>query len=480
MENNLIKSLDQKNIVLYYKYMELKEYYCNDKRIDNWLDNHVSAYLNKGKDIVHTELEHVIDFLKSEDSPSRITRLGYLDSVKMSKKWQDDLNNKKIKKELVGDVKIIIKEKNYTWVKLKTKESFNREGKLMQHCVSSYYGREDLDIYSLRDVNNEPHCTIEVRRVSNTINQVKGKQNSQVVGKYHKAVINFVNSTGCKVSHYDLKNYGAIRLSDRLCHIDDLGENEIIEETLNGSFFSNLPKKIKVKGGINLDKSMIEIDHNFTDWEIEGDWKLKGVNIKQDKLIIDSSIYFNLGSLSLSELSCENFSAKDSELEITSLKADNVSIKKSKLNCESIIVKKSLELSNLEETFEITKPLNLKTLIIENSSVEISSNVIVDHLLLINSKMSKESLSNIEVRGAVTISNTDNSEIHLPSWKINNYLDIREANVVSFGKDFSVTTLFGNKSIIPILDVHNISFSVDDLPESESMILDIKETYIIP
>jgi hypothetical protein len=38
----------------------------------------------------------------------------------------------------------------------------------MSHCVASYYGR-DVEIYSLRDNKNLPHCTVEENK------QVKGK-----------------------------------------------------------------------------------------------------------------------------------------------------------------------------------------------------------------------------------------------------------------------------------------------------------------
>ena len=38
----------------------------------------------------------------------------------------------------------------------------------MSHCVASYYGR-DVEIYSLRDKKNLPHCTLEKD------NQIKGE-----------------------------------------------------------------------------------------------------------------------------------------------------------------------------------------------------------------------------------------------------------------------------------------------------------------
>ncbi|WP_353889043.1 PcfJ domain-containing protein [uncultured Flavobacterium sp.] len=55
-------------------------------------------------------------------------------------------------------------------VTLKSESSYIREGKLMSHCVGSYYGRDKI-IYSLRDSKNNPHCTIEHGQ------QIKGKGN---------------------------------------------------------------------------------------------------------------------------------------------------------------------------------------------------------------------------------------------------------------------------------------------------------------
>jgi hypothetical protein len=51
----------------------------------------------------------------------------------------------------------------FKFVKLKSKPAFEREGKLMSHCVSGYHGREGIEIHSLRDEKNNPHCTIEIR-----------------------------------------------------------------------------------------------------------------------------------------------------------------------------------------------------------------------------------------------------------------------------------------------------------------------------
>ena len=56
----------------------------------------------------------------------------------------------------------------FKFVLLKSESAYAREGKIMSHCAASYFGRNSK-IYSLRDENNNPHCTIEED------NQIKGK-----------------------------------------------------------------------------------------------------------------------------------------------------------------------------------------------------------------------------------------------------------------------------------------------------------------
>jgi hypothetical protein len=62
----------------------------------------------------------------------------------------------------------------------------------MSHCVASYYGRDTV-IYSLRDSNNNPHCTIEDG------NQIKGKGNGSVDPKYIDYVVKFLEKLGMTV-----------------------------------------------------------------------------------------------------------------------------------------------------------------------------------------------------------------------------------------------------------------------------------------
>jgi hypothetical protein len=93
----------------------------------------------------------------------------------------------------------------FKFVILKSKESYEREWKLMSHCVSSYYGR-DVVIYSLRDENNKPHCTIEDWR------QIKWKWNGKIDPKYIDYVVQFLNKKWMTVWENEMKNLGYFKL----------------------------------------------------------------------------------------------------------------------------------------------------------------------------------------------------------------------------------------------------------------------------
>jgi hypothetical protein len=83
------------------------------------------------------------------------------------------------------------------WVQLKSQQALEQEGKAMGHCVSSYYGTVKsgaTKIFSLRDEENQPHVTMEVR--DDTIYQVKGKKNAPPVAKYVPYVKDFLNKLG--------------------------------------------------------------------------------------------------------------------------------------------------------------------------------------------------------------------------------------------------------------------------------------------
>jgi hypothetical protein len=148
------------------------------------------------------EVEHIIDYFCSGKA-TRFERMMYIEANNNAKKWTKTLiKNWEHIKETEQDTKIILDFKDgFKIVQLVGKNAYEREGYLMRHCVASYYGK-DVKIYSLRDKNNIPHCTIEQD------SQIKGKGNGHIHPKYIGYVVNFLEYTGMKVRDSEMKNLG--------------------------------------------------------------------------------------------------------------------------------------------------------------------------------------------------------------------------------------------------------------------------------
>lgn len=116
-----------------------------------------------------SEVEHILDFLFA-NKVKDVSKVSYRHFVDKAAKWQKKLENVKVKDDSDGIETVLDFGDGFRFVKLVSKDSYEKEGKLMSHCVASYYGNS-AKIYSLRDASNNPHCTIEED------NQIKGKGN---------------------------------------------------------------------------------------------------------------------------------------------------------------------------------------------------------------------------------------------------------------------------------------------------------------
>lgn len=104
----------------------------------------------------------------------------------------------------------------YHWIKMVTSLHFERESRLMSHCVSNgqYFGLHKAGqcaYYSLRDKNNLPHATMEVSLTGNTtvlpgsstggkVHQCKGKGNSKPDLRYQPYIFSFITAQGWPIT----------------------------------------------------------------------------------------------------------------------------------------------------------------------------------------------------------------------------------------------------------------------------------------
>jgi hypothetical protein len=167
----------------------------------SWLEKAIAKgekfYSVSINQIFSNQISHVLDFFVANPN-LRFERMSVPESIRQSEAWTEKINKKALATDdPAGVVTIKTYPNDFRWVKLTSKQALDREGKLMRHCVGSYYDKIISNrsiIYSLRDNKNEPHCTIEVNDLNRiyVLNQIKGKANGEVDEKYLKYVKDFV------------------------------------------------------------------------------------------------------------------------------------------------------------------------------------------------------------------------------------------------------------------------------------------------
>lgn len=158
--------------------------------VQTWIKNHLAAHLKTNAED-QTEIEHILDYMASDKRPKRISKMSYEQAKSNTDKWNKTLIKKgSAINEAPEDVETI-KDfgDGFKIVRLIGENAYKREGFLMRHCVADYYGR-DVEIYSLRDTNNNPHCTMEKDR------QIKGKGNGPIHPKYIGYIVAWLEETG--------------------------------------------------------------------------------------------------------------------------------------------------------------------------------------------------------------------------------------------------------------------------------------------
>ncbi len=234
-------------------------------------------------------IEHVISYLKTVADPSRIS---VPDAIKGSK----DIVAQQIKKDSnddrADDIKVIYKFSNgYKWVSILTERGILREGRLMQNCLGDEENytngveNGDLEIWSLRDPTNEPHCTIEYDTVEMTVNQLKGKQNDNVAAKYIPYVEEFLHSSAIKDKITGFNE-------EELLHIG------IWEQDAKWYQINNLPNRFRLDGDLDIGEHT-EITQLTEGLHITGDLSIGDYHLKElpKGLVVDGELRIMHGEL---------------------------------------------------------------------------------------------------------------------------------------------------------------------------------------
>ena len=211
------------NYILY-----IQEFHNSNPVELEFVKNHLQKHL-KDHEENQTEIETILDYLFA--NPIDISKIGYSTLLEKTEKWHKKLQSVAIKdsEEEWEDYEVFMDfGDGFKIVQLVSKESYEREGRLMSHCVSSYYGR-DSKIYSLRDSKNLPHATIEHGQ------QIKGKGNWKIDPKYIDYIVKFLEKTWMTVRENEMKNLGYYKLDkiDEWLTSDSLYNGYIYEGKLD-------------------------------------------------------------------------------------------------------------------------------------------------------------------------------------------------------------------------------------------------------
>jgi len=234
--------------------------------INKWLENNYQKYLKTNPPLEQSVYDHILDWMNSTEGAEYLPKLWKMPVsavILVANKWSDSLNKKNEKKlktqKLLAGVDII-KEfpDGFKIVLLKEEQAYMFEGVKMGHCVYSYFEKKDIEIYSLRDQNNEPHCTIEFDTIRSKICQIKGKANLAVISKYHKYIADFLNEFKFeRIYSYDLKNICSIYFGNYIFLNDAIPENLVVNKDLKieETNFIHTFNRLEVKGDVFLSKN---------------------------------------------------------------------------------------------------------------------------------------------------------------------------------------------------------------------------------
>lgn len=232
---------------------QLINYAEGNNEVIEFINNQIQARIKKGKSVSQGEAEHIIDYLRSEQAPKKLRKASYKDMKRKAEEWLESQKKKGAGVvETEEDVKIIrVFDNGYRFVQLVSKAAFQREGNLMGHCVGSYHGRDGCEIYSLRDNENVPHCTLELLRSNGSINQLKGKGNGPIHPKYISYVIDMCKELGMEIRESELKYLGYSQLSDIMWSIIDRTMKPAKELSFNGKRYLFKHSQLKLRKNVS-------------------------------------------------------------------------------------------------------------------------------------------------------------------------------------------------------------------------------------
>ncbi len=221
------------------------------------------------------KLHHIIDYfnwLHDNNDPviSNVDRLKKITIPQADNKariWS--MGSKKKTKLNVGDITVVRKDGEYTWVKPETKQSMMRDGSIMQNCLGQGTYWDEVDsgkqyVLFLHDPKNNPH--IAIRFSDDNLYEIKGKQNNPPVGEYVPYAVRFLDflhkkgvSTYCTdTNNMNLVNQDGKHISKLLTYATKYSDKgyEILSQDDSVYFVVKSDQKDVEIGRFRLDTNM--------------------------------------------------------------------------------------------------------------------------------------------------------------------------------------------------------------------------------
>lgn len=229
----------------------------------------------KNSDIIWDDL---LDLIKSDyfkEHKYNLMDMSVTRLKKIESKWIyfQNLNKRVLELPIIDYDSIVTFNDGFEWRLLKSQNSYNNEGSVMESCVATYFNHENSLIYSLRNEKNESKLTVEYNKSSNSIIQAKRRKNQEI--KFSKKYSNYLCELFNKISASNTlairfpEIYSLHKVNERFLPINENSE-------INAHNFTYNIKLGKIKS-INCNTFIIkQEDFVF----------IKTFNIKANKLII--------------------------------------------------------------------------------------------------------------------------------------------------------------------------------------------------
>lgn len=154
------------------------------------------------------ETEHL--FLRLRDWSNyvhpRLASFSLIQAFGASEEWHRAIAGKETGKVYDNTGEIIHEwDDGWTVRTVTSPNDLDVEGPAMQHCVATYKGAVSSGrsrIFSLRDPNNMPHVTIELRGKTDEVVQIQGKQDKRPIKEYRERVAEWLQAMGAfRIAH---------------------------------------------------------------------------------------------------------------------------------------------------------------------------------------------------------------------------------------------------------------------------------------